>query len=126
MRVPIVVYKPNKCFPIVDSHIKVYAYEIDHEGKVIRASLLTIHMNSPLKKLREKYACKRNIFPHEIDMFFDDKEVFDDDTCRSMGIQHEQIIRMEVTFDTIYTKQEDEDDVDSAGPTCFQPTTIVV
>ncbi|EFO89903.1 hypothetical protein GCK72_023821 [Caenorhabditis remanei] len=110
MRVPVIYNKPGACFPIVDNHIRLYAYETDHTGKVVRASIHSIHYNAPLIKLREKYAAKYNIFPHEIDMFYDDKEVFDDDTCRAIGIQHEQIVRMQVTFDTIYTKDRDDND----------------
>lgn len=57
-------------------------------------------------------------------MFYDDKEVFDDDTCSEIGIEHEQIIRvrkykyesvlgsqiefqMHVTIDTLFTKNRD-------------------
>ncbi|CAA91479.2 Rad60/SUMO-like domain-containing protein [Caenorhabditis elegans] len=107
MRVPIIYRKPGACFPIVNNNIRVYAYEIDHLGKVIRASIMTIHYKAPLCELRDKYAAKYNIFPHEIDMFYDDKEVFDDDTCSEIGIEHEQIIRMHVTIDTLFTKNRD-------------------
>ncbi|CAO4383888.1 unnamed protein product [Caenorhabditis nigoni] len=99
---------PNAGPSSVNENIKVYAYETDFAGKVVKASYYTINSHAPLSKLRDMYAERYNIFPHEIDMFFDDKEVFDDDTCCKIGLRHRQIIRMQVTFDTIWTKLRDE------------------
>ncbi|CAL2049636.1 hypothetical protein CAEBREN_00055 [Caenorhabditis brenneri] len=109
MKVPVVVHKPGACFPIVDNNIRVYAYETNQDGVVVRASIHTIHINTPLSELRRKYAIKYNVYPQEIEMFYDDKEIFDNDTCRTVGIQHEQIVKMNITYDPVYgNNREDE------------------
>uniref|UniRef100_A0A1I7T9N4 Phage protein n=2 Tax=Caenorhabditis tropicalis TaxID=1561998 RepID=A0A1I7T9N4_9PELO len=102
MRVPVVYHKPGACFPIVDNHIRVYAYETDDDGIVIHASIHTIHINEPLSTLRDKYAVKSNVYPHEIEMFYDDKELFDNDTCS----------QMQITYDPRYGRDREDEGFD--------------
>uniref|UniRef100_A0A8R1HNY1 Uncharacterized protein n=1 Tax=Caenorhabditis japonica TaxID=281687 RepID=A0A8R1HNY1_CAEJA len=118
MRYPAI--KQGRCFTATNNYIKVFAYETNDYGKVTTASVFTVHVTEPLVRLRDKYAAKLNIFPHEIElenhrfidesifclysMFYENKEVFDDDTCSDMGIEHEHLVKMQVTMDTINTK----------------------